>query len=167
MCGGGGCRRGEGGSARRRVALVLATTVLATSSAACYTTTPLLGPPTPGTEVAATLNDRGRLALGDSLGTNVDVVEGRVTARTDSSMVLAVQRVRVFSGDETRWTGEPVTLRLSSLRTLEARRPAPVRTLAVVLGASAVVLALILTRTLSGGGSGGGDSPPISPPAGS
>lgn len=153
-------------SGRQRLTLTLAASVVVASTAACYTSSSLLGPPAPGTNVAATLNDRGRSALGDSVGTNVDEIEGRVVARTDTSMVLALARVRAFSGEVTRWTGEQVTLRMSSLRSLSEHRLARGPTIGLAVGVTALVVALILGRSLSGGGSGTTNETPPSPPAG-
>lgn len=163
----GGGRPSGAVACRRGATLALATTVAGAATAGCYTTQPLLGPPNPGAEVAATLNDRGRAALADSLGRDVDVVEGRVTARTDTSLVLALTRVRSFGGTVTPWAGEQVSFRTTSLRALQERRLARGRTIGLVAGAGAVVVALVLTRALTGGGSGGvGGEPGSGPPAG-
>lgn len=153
---------------RRGSALALAAAVVASTTSACYSTRAVLGPPDPGTQVQARLNDRGRAALADSLGRDPEVVEGRVTARTDTSLTLAVGQVRLFSGESTAWRGERVTLRMSSLRALEARRPARGLTAALVVGGAAVLVVLLRAASVSGGGSGAvpvGQNP--SPPSGS
>lgn len=158
---------GTAAARRRRGAVALASTVLAVSTSACYSTRALLGPPDPGTQVQVRLNDRGRLALADSLGRDPDLVDGRVTARTDSSFTLAVSRVHLFSGDATTWRGEPVTLRTSSVRGLESRRLERGLTTALVVGSVAALVLLLRTLSIGGGGSGavpGGPTPP--PPSG-
>lgn len=139
-------------------------------STGCYTTRPLLGAPDPGIAVVAALNDRGRVAMADSLGQNVDRVEGTtVERRGDSSIVLAVNRVRFISGDETRWAGERLTFRLSSVRGFEERRFSRARTGALVGLTVGALVAFIVTRQLvsegSGGDRDGGGTP--QPPAGS
>ena len=139
-------------------------------STGCYTTRPILGIPDAGTPVVVALNDRGRVAMADSLGQNVDRVEGTaVTRQGDSSVVLAISRVRFISGDESRWGGEQLTFRMSSLRGFEERRFSRARTGALVGLTVGALVAFIVTRQLVSGGSGGdrdggGTTPP---PAGS
>lgn len=144
-----------GQSYMRRTALLLAALG---PTAGCYTTQPLLGPPDAGTEVVVTLNDRGRTALADSLGQNVDRVQGRVVARTDSSVVLAVTRVRAFGDPEgTAWAGERATFRTSSLRAIESRRLSRGRSIAVAAIATAALVVVAVTRGLVGSGGPGID----------
>lgn len=139
-------------------------------STGCYTTRPILGIPDAGTPVVAALNDRGRVAMADSLGQNVERVEGTAVRRQgDSSVVLAVSRVRFISGDETRWSGEQLTFRMSSLRGFEERRFSRARTGALVGLAVGAVVAFVVTRQLVSGGSGGDrdGGGTTQPPAGS
>ncbi|MGZ8377142.1 MAG: hypothetical protein ACXW61_05435 [Gemmatirosa sp.] len=139
-------------------------------STGCYTTRPIMGIPDAGTPVVAALNDRGRVAMADSLGQNVERVEGTAVSRQgDSSVVLAVNRVRFISGEETRWRGEQLTFRMSSLRGFEERRFSRARTGALVGLAVGAMVAFIVTRQLVSDGTGGdrdgGGTQP--PPAGS
>lgn len=139
-------------------------------STGCYTTRPILGLPDAGTPVVAALNDRGRVAMADSLGQNVDRVEGTAVRRQgDSTVVLAVNRVRFISGIENRWNGEQLTFRVSSLRGFEERRLSRARTGALVGLSVGALVAFIVTRQLVSGGTGGdregGGTP--QPPAGS
>lgn len=145
----------------RRAALLVAALG---PTAGCYTRQPLLGPPDPGTEVVVTLNDRGRTALADSLGQNPDRVQGRVVARTDSSLVVSVSRVQAIGDREgTAWTGERATFRTSSLRAIEARRLSRGRSIAVAAIAGASLVALAITRGLTGSGGPGVDPGPGGP----
>lgn len=138
-------------------------------STGCYTTRPIMGVPDAGTPVIATLNDRGRFAMADSLGQNVDRVEGTAVGRQgDSSIVLAVSRVRFISGNETRWSGERLTFNVASLRGFEERRFSRARTGALVGLAVGAIVAFVVTRQLVSGGSGTDtDGGPTQPPAGS
>jgi hypothetical protein len=138
-------------------------------STGCYTTRPLLGVPDAGTQVTAALNDRGRVAMADSLGQNVDRVEGTTVERLgDSAIVLAVNRVRFISGEENRWKGERLTFRTSSLRGVEERRFSRARTWGITAAAIGAVVAFIVTRQLVSGGSGSDrDGGPTLPPQGS
>jgi hypothetical protein len=134
-------------------------------STGCYTTRPLMGVPDPGTSITAALNDRGRVAMADSLGQNVDRVEGTTVERLgDSAIVLAVNRVRFISGDENRWKGERLTFRASSLRGVEERRFSRARTWGLTAAAVGAVIAFVVTRQLVSGGSGGDREGGTTPP---
>ena len=136
---------------------------------ACYTTRPLLGLPDVGTQVVAVVNDRGRVAMSDSLGPSVDQVEGTaVDRRGDSSVVLSLSRVRYINGDESRWNGERLRFDVSSLRGFQERRFSRARTTGLVALTAGALVAFIVTRQLVSGGNGANsDGGPTSPPQGS
>jgi hypothetical protein len=119
-------------------------------STGCYTSRALMGAPDPGTLTVVTLNDRGRVLLGDALGQSADRVEGSVVSRDDSAFVVAVRNVRYFSGQSNEWSGERVTVPLAGVRGLEERRYSRARTWLLVGAATAGLVALILTRSLLG-----------------
>jgi hypothetical protein len=135
---------------------------LAVLTTACYTTQPLLGAPPAGARVVATLNDRGRAIMADSIGQAVDRAEGVVARAADSTFVMSMRRTYGFNGVETPWAGEALTFRLSSLRALEQRRPSRARSVALAVGIGAALAALVLTQSL--GGSGGGEREGTTPP---
>jgi hypothetical protein len=139
------------------------------ANTACYTTRPLLGVPDPGTQVVAVVNDRGRVAMSDSLGPNVDRVEGTaVERRGDSSVVLSLSRVRYINGEETRWNGERLRFDASSLRGFQERRFSRARTTGLVALTVGALVAFVVTRQLVSGGNGNdSDGAPTSPPQGS
>ena len=138
---------------------------MALLTTACYTTQPLLGAPGRGTRVVATLNDRGRALMADSIGPAVDRAEGTVVRASDSTFVLAMRRTRAFDGSDNGWSGEPLTFRMSSLRALAEQRPSRGRTAALVVAGAAAVAAIVLTRSI-GGGRGSGRDDPGQPPNG-
>ena len=136
---------------------------------ACYTTRPLLGVPDVGTQVVAVVNDRGRVAMSDSLGPSVDRVEGTtVDRRGDSSVVLSLSRVRYINGDETRWNGERLRFDVASLRGFQERRFSRARTTGLVALTAGALVAFIVTRQLVSGGNGANsDGGSTAPPQGS
>lgn len=137
-------------------------------NAGCYTTRSLLGVPDAGTQAVAILNDRGRVALGDSLGANVDRVLGDVVSRGDTSFVLAVRNVRYFGGQSNAWNGERVTVPVQALRAVEQRRFSRTRTFLLVGGLVAGLIAFIATRSILGDDGPSLEPPPTGgPPAGS
>jgi hypothetical protein len=149
-------------ASRRPAARAVLALGLAVLTTACYTTQPLLGPPPAGARVVATLNDRGRAAMSDSVGPAVDRAEGTVARSSDSSFVLSMRRTYAFGGNETPWAGEALTFRMSSLRALELRRPSRGRSVALALGLTAAVAAIVLGTTIRG--SGGGETEGTPPP---
>lgn len=149
-----------------RLATVALAATAAVGGTGCYSQLPLLGAPDPGLVVVATLNDRGRVALGEALGPNADRVEGTVTTRGDTLVTLAVKRVRYFGGTENAWAGEAVTLPIAGLRSIQERRLNRTRTAVVAGAVTALVLGFILTRNVLGGGYERIGEPNPGPPAG-
>lgn len=130
----------------------------------CYVYRPVNGSPPTGMRVALDLNDRGRVALSDSIGPSADRIEGEVQSAGDSVYVLRVTSVRYTNGQTHRWTNEPLTVRGDLVRDLRERQLSRART-AFVAGVSTVALvAFMISRDLlgfgSGEGSGGGGPGP-------
>ena len=135
----------------RRAALAIAT--LAASG--CYVNRPLDAAPEPGTTVVLAVNDRGRVALADSVGESVAQIEGALVSRRDSVFVVRVRAVEYLNGQRTRWTGEALTVREEHLRDVQARRMSRGRTAVVAGVVSSSLIAFILSRDLFGLGGGG------------
>src|SRR3990172_10027748 len=75
----------------------------------CYLSLPLQQGAAPtGVRMELVLNDRGRAALSDRLGTAAEKVEGNVLGQDDSSYTMAVFHVRQVNGNSSSWTGERV-----------------------------------------------------------
>ena len=137
-------------AARLRAARAAVLGLSLASSVGCYTTQPLMAAPDVGTPTVIVLNDRGRVALGEALGQNVDRLEGGVVSRGDSSFVVAVRNVRYFNGETNEWKGEQVTVPVAGVRTLEARRFSRKRTWTLVGALTAGFIAFIITRSVLG-----------------
>ena len=150
------------GPRRWRAATALLLTGVSTLGG-CYTSAPLTTTPAPGVTLVLDLNDRGRVALGDSIGTSASRVEGVVQASSDSSYVLRVSSVQYLNGQSNRWSGEPLTVRANLVSSARERRFSRSRTWALGIGAAAAVLTLALSTDLLGLGSIG-RSPRPTPP---
>ncbi len=111
------------------------------------------------------LNDRGRIALTDSLGGFVDRAEGTLDQANDSLIVLRVISVQFLSGRTVNWTHEPVTIRREYIRDVWERRFSRGRTMFASAGAVGALIAFIGSRTLLGGGHAPSE-PPEPPPQG-
>jgi hypothetical protein len=97
------------------------------------------------------VNDAGRLALGGSMGAEIDQVEGRLLERTDSEYVLSVTSVRFLRGGNQVWTGETVRIKSEHVATTYTRQFSRPRTIAIAaVGGGA--LAYVVTRSLIGSG---------------
>ena len=127
------------------------------ASGGCYVNRPLATAPDAGTNVLLELNDRGRIALADSVGEAASQIEGALVSRRDSVFVVRVRSVEYLDGRRQRWTGEPLTVREEHLRDVHARRMSRGRTALVAGVVSSSVIAFILTRDLFGLGGGGRD----------
>ena len=119
-------------------------------STACYTSHPLVGAPDMGTTAVVTLNDRGRLTLGEAVGPNAERVEGSVLSRSDSTFVLAVRSVQYIGGAANGWNGEQVTIPVAGVRGVTERRFSKGRTILVIGTAVAAVVAFLVTRNILG-----------------
>jgi len=124
---------------------------------ACYHYVPLESAPAPGVSVEVTLNDAGRVGMTNSVGSEVGAIQGIVKSRSDSGLVVSVQKVLGEYGGVSQWEGELVAIRPEYVRTIGERQFSATRTamLAVVAGAGAI--AFIASRNLLG--LGGAPSP--------
>ena len=127
----------------------------------CYTLVPTGGTvPGPGAEMGFDLNDAGRLALGGSMGPEIEQIEGRLIQRDTSEYVVGVTGIHLLRGGEQVWHGEVVRIKTSYVSSLYERRFSTARSIA--LGTAAVgAIAAIATQSLTGLGtpSGPGTSP--------
>jgi hypothetical protein len=131
---------------------VVGLTVFGVLVAGCYSLEPATSPtPELGKVVAFDLNDAGRLALGGSMGPEIEQIEGRLVER-DSDYVLAVSGVRFLRGGEQAWRGERVHIKPAYVSSSYERRFSAGRS--TVLGAiGAGVIAMLVSRSIIGGGS--------------
>lgn len=123
--------------------------------AGCFTMQPLAGSrpePAPGTRLIIELTDAGRVAMANQMGPEVARFESRLVRQTDSAYVLSVSLVVGLWGAQTRWNGEQVNLRTDYVRTIGERRFSAGRTVLAAAGATASIMAIVLTRNLLGGG---------------
>ena len=133
-------------------------------ASACYVSTASApGAIRPGQSVHLELNDAGTASLTGVLGPRALALDGRVVARSDSALDVAVTDITRIGGGEESWHGATVSVPQSALARSDTRRFATVQT---VLVAGASIAALVLAaRALRGGddiaaGRGGGGQEP-------
>jgi len=131
----------------------IASVVVGALLAGCYTLQPARGvTPELGTRVGLDVNAAGRLALGGSMGPEIDQVEGKLLERTADEYVLSVSSVRYLrGGGHQTWTGESVRIKTEHVATVYTRQFSKPRTIALA-AAGGGALAFIVTQSLVGHG---------------
>jgi hypothetical protein len=147
---------------RRAAAMVMTVMVLGTN--ACYSYVPLTGSPVAGQELALGITDRGRVALNERVGAEIDELQGTLVAKTDSSYTLAMKRAVTLRRISTTWTGESLNVSSAFVGTVREKRFSRGRSWLVAGGATAVVVAFIATRTFLDGSNV--ETDPSKPPTG-
>lgn len=122
-------------------------------SSGCYVYPPVVSTPSPGVELRLDLNDRGRSALGPTIGSSAVNVEGVLKSPPDTAYVLGVTSVTYISGQANRWSGEPVTVSKNFVANTTQRTLSKSRTWLTIAIAAAGAVALAASVGLGGGGS--------------
>jgi len=119
----------------------------------CYTLQPLTTSAAPenGTRIALYLNDAGRVALGRTVGPEIERLEGRLLEQDSEAYSIAVMHVFTLRGGVQIWSGEQVRVGKDQVRSISERRLSKART--VALGAAGVgSVTYVLSRGLLGFG---------------
>lgn len=128
--------------------VVMAAALVCTS--ACYTLEPVRGSTPPlGTRIALDVNDQGRVALGGSMGPEIDRVEGRLLEHDNGEYLLGVTSVSLLRGGVQMWNGEQVVVKPEFVSSVYERRFDKVRSgllaAAIVGGVVAIASQNLLT----------------------
>lgn len=127
----------------------------------CYTAGPLVADPQPSQRVVLTLNDRGRAALSEQLGSGPVSVEGIVESTDNAAYVMRVSRVTYIASPATTWTGERVRIGKDGVGLSQGRQLSKGRTF-LAIGIAAVAFGIFAaTRGLIGFGGDAPDTPII------
>jgi hypothetical protein len=127
----------------------------------CYTLQPLGGGPPPvGTSVTLDVTDRGRVALGGSMGPEIAQIDGRLIGTDSGGYVVAVSSVRYLRGGSQPWRGEQVRIRTEDVGRAYERRFSRTRSLAIGAAIVGGVVAFLGGQALLGLGEGGDGDPP-------
>ena len=133
----------------------------------CYEYVPVDSSVAPvGNLVELKISDPGRVNLAPRFGPGLDRVEGRLVSQRDNELTLNVLSVTSLEGENTKWSGESVSLDRGFIRTVSSRRVSAVKTTALAVAAG-VVLYFTAGKALTGGGREPADptdpnDPPIS-----
>jgi len=150
------------GRVRRARAALLLLVGLQPALSACYTSVPVETTTAPGSTLLLDLNDRGRVALGDSIGSSAMRIEGVLATRSESSYVLRVSSVQYLNGQSNRWSGEPLSVPADLVGRARERRFSRARTYGLAAGVVAAIVAVVSSTDLFGSGGLGrtGEPPP-------
>ena len=136
------------------------------AGAGCYRYVPIAGDtPSSGSEFRAHLTDDGSTRLTPILGSQVAIVEGRVSSANDSAFVVSMTATTNKALIQTYWTGESITLPRSAIQTIESRQLNRRKTwfvaaLGIAGGFFAAKIFDLFEGSAGGGGGGGGGPPP-------
>jgi hypothetical protein len=117
----------------------------------CYESLPLTQtPPMSAPRVELVLNDQGRAALSDRLGTAVDKIEGQLVSQEQAGYSMLVYRVLQLNGNSAAWSGEKVTIAKEYTVGFQVRQLDTRKTWVAVGVVVGVVVAVILGVKLAG-----------------
>lgn len=145
-----------------RLACLTGTLLLST---ACYTYVPGRTMPVAGSEVAVVLTDRGRIALNDRVGPEMDELRGRLMSSSDSNVVISMTESVSLRGVSAKWTDEVLSLHREHFGSLRIKELSKGRTMVTAGAATAATVFLIFNSGIVTG-SDGVISEPSVPPTG-
>lgn len=145
---------------RRGLATLCATALMLQQG--CYRTVPVAGASTlPQGTVTITVNDQGRLMVGNRLGSLLDHVTGRIIRADADTLHVAVETAHDVRGVFARWGGEPFSIPRAGVASITEKKTDKKRTALVIGG---IALGLVLGLLGLKGKSSGSDGP--KPPGG-
>ena len=137
-----------------RILLAAASTL---GTAGCYQYAAVDGPE-PGAEVRVRLSDAGTRDLTPALGGAFASLEGRLVAREDSALRVAVATVSGPRGPSRPWEGEQAVLVPAGAYRAVQQRVLSRRRTGLLAGGAALAAALLISQVAGSGGEGGGAS---------
>ena len=126
----------------------------------CYTYTPVDSARlNQGQPVRVTLTEEGGFRVASAIGPYGSSLDGRVTERDDSTLVMSVTQVTRRTGVEETWKGETVRVPRSAVASVGVQKLSKTKSVLVASGvvAAALGLAAALGGATSSGGGGRGN----------
>jgi len=110
--------------------------------------------------VELVLNDQGRAALSERLGTMVEKVEGHVLSQRADAYTISVVRVHQLNGSSALWNGEQVTVLKEHTVGYQVRRLHVAKTVGLAAAVTALTVYVFFGKQLIGGGTDDKVQPP-------
>lgn len=126
--------------------------VLAGSLSGCYVYTPAAPAPAVGTSLSIELNDKGRVGLGDSIGSAARIIEGTSVPSPDTAYKVSVMKVSYMNGQSNNWTGEQLLIPRLFVNNVRERRFSKSRSWLMGTAVTAAIAGFIATRGILGSG---------------
>jgi hypothetical protein len=140
------------GSRALPMARAIGLAVAVTALVGCYTLQPTGGPvPEVGSRIAFDVNDAGRVALGGSMGSEIDQIEGTLVQQDTADYLVAVSAVHLLRGGDQVWSGEKVHIKPAYVSRTYERRFSTGRTI-VLSAVAAAAVAVVVSQSLIGSG---------------
>ena len=113
----------------------------------CYTLQPSLAAvPAPGTRLAFTINDVGRVALGGSMGPELLRVDGHLQSKDGDDYMVNVAGVELLQGGYQTWAGETVRINSSYVSAVFEKKFSKGKTILATTAVVGVVAALAFNK---------------------
>ena len=146
---------------RRRAAATFVVAAWTVALQGCYESLPLRQGVAPETgRVELVLNDQGRAALSERLGTMVEKVEGQLLSQQADAYTISVVRVSQINGNSALWNGEQVTVLKAHTVGFQVRQLNKMRTVSLAVAVTAAAVVLFFGKALVGGGTDDKTPPP-------
>ena len=129
-----------------RVAHLVCLTGSLMLTTACYTYVPSGVAPATGAEVTVVLTDKGRAALSDRVGPEMDELRGRLMSSTDSSVVLSMTQSVTLRGVSATWTDEVLTVSREHFGSLRTKALSRGRTSVLAVASLAAAVFIVINR---------------------
>jgi len=114
----------------------------------CYNLQPVsVAVPEPGTRIAFTINDVGRVALGGSMGPELRRVEGSFQSKDGDDYLVNVLGVELLQGGYQTWAGESVRINSSYVSAVYEKTFSKSKT-ALAVGGIAVAATLLSSKAI-------------------
>lgn len=126
----------------------------------CYVYPAVTTAPAPGRQLRFELNDRGRVGLGESIGSSAAQLEGVLQSDTDSAYSVKVLSVTYLNGQTNRWNAEPLLVPKTFVRDVKQREFSRSRSFLTAAAAVGGAVLLVITRGLLGSGTPDTDKGP-------
>jgi hypothetical protein len=116
-------------------------------SSGCYTLQPtVVAVPEPGTRLAFTINDVGRVALGGSMGPELRRVDGHLQSKDGDDYFVNVVGVELLQGGYQTWAGETVRINSSYVSAVFEKKFSTGKTILATTAVVGIVAALAFNK---------------------
>jgi hypothetical protein len=118
----------------------------------CYSYVPSTAAPAAGAEVAVFLTDRGRAAVGDRVGPEMDQLRGRLLSSSSDSLIIAMLESVTLRGESTKWGEERIAVNRDHIGSIRTKQFSRARSSIVAGSVGAATVVFVVASGLGIGG---------------